>query len=134
MILVWMVIFVKTSIKATIHSIAFMCECTKFLVWLSFMITTHQMFFYKNFNNYFYYHLFFTNESLTMCVNHALTTYGTFTLQIKSTKMLASNMSNNKLLTYYQNQIINLLLTIDSYFHNYLHLTISYRTLMKSYH
>jgi hypothetical protein len=98
------------------------------------MITTHQKKFNKNSNNYFDYHLFFTNENLTLCVNHALTIYSTFTLQIKSTKMLTSNMSNNKLLTYYQNQIINLLLTIDSYFHNYPHLTISYRTLMKSYH
>jgi hypothetical protein len=44
---------------------------------------------------------FFINESLTLCVDHALTIYGTFTPQIKFTNMLASNMSNNKLLTYY---------------------------------
>jgi len=96
-----MVIFVKTSIKAIVHIIAFMCECTKFLAWLFFMIITHQIFFYKNSNNYFDYSLFFANGSLILCVNHALTTYGTFTFQIKLIELLAFDMSNNKLLTYY---------------------------------
>jgi hypothetical protein len=38
MVLAWMTICVKALIKAITHSMALMCECTNFLVWLTFMI------------------------------------------------------------------------------------------------
>jgi hypothetical protein len=100
MTLVWMVIFVKTSIKATIHSIAFMCECTKFLAWL-FSWLLHTKCFFTKILTIILIVAFFYQWELNIVCEYVLTTYGTFTLQIKLTEMLTSDMSNNKLLTYY---------------------------------
>jgi hypothetical protein len=55
MALAWMTICVKAPIKAITHSMALMCKCANFLVWLTFMVIIITRIFLpkKNPNNYF---------------------------------------------------------------------------------
>jgi len=62
MALAWMTICVKAPIKAITHSMALMCECANFLVWLTFMIIITLCLFLppkKNSTSYFDDNLFF---------------------------------------------------------------------------